>query len=90
VFTPDGDGVNDVWYIPNSGMKEFHVTIYDRWGAKVFETTADEIHWDGHSRSGHLLSDGTYYYVLKAILKSGAGEKDYSTTGYVTLLTKKQ
>ena len=90
VFTPDGDGVNDVWYIPNSGMKEFHVAIFDRWGAKVFETTADEIRWDGHSTSGHLLSDGTYYYVLKAILKSGGGEKDYSTTGYVTLLTKKQ
>ena len=90
VFTPDGDGVNDVWYIPNSGMKEFHVTIFDRWGAKVFETTADEIRWDGHSTSGNLLSDGTYYYVLKAILKSSGGEKDYSTTGYVTLLTKKQ
>jgi gliding motility-associated-like protein len=90
VFTPDGDGVNDVWYIPNSGMKEFHVDIYDRWGLKVFETTADEIRWDGHSTSGKLLSDGTYYYVLKAILKSFNGDKDYSTKGYVTLLTQKR
>jgi len=90
VFTPDGDGVNDVWYIPNSGMKEFNVEIFDRWGAKVFETTADEVRWDGHSRSGHMLTDGTYYYVLKAVLKSGSGQKDYSTTGYVTLLTKKK
>jgi len=87
VFTPDGDGMNDVWYIPNSGMKEFHVEIYDRWGAKVFETTADEIRWDGRSLGGKLLSDGTYYYVLHAILKSGNTGKDYSTSGYVTLLT---
>jgi gliding motility-associated-like protein len=90
VFTPDGNGQNDVWYIPNSGMKEFHVEIFDRWGAKVFETTADEIRWDGHSTSGKLLSDGTYYYNLHAILKSGSEEKDYSTTGYVTLLTEKR
>jgi gliding motility-associated-like protein len=89
VFTPDGDGINDVWYIPNSGMKEFSVEIFDRWGAKVFQTTADEIRWDGRSSSGQLLSDGTYFYNLKAVLKSGFGGKDYSTTGYVTLFTNK-
>ncbi len=90
VFTPDGNGQNDVWYIPNSGMKEFHVEIFDRWGAKVWQATADEIRWDGHSSAGKLLSDGTYYFVLHAILKSGAKGKDYSTTGYVTLLTNKK
>lgn len=87
VFTPDGDGVNDVWYVPNSGMKEYHVEIYDRWGLKVFETTAEDIRWDGHTSAGKVLSDGTYYYVLQAYLKSGYGVKDYSTKGYITLLT---
>jgi gliding motility-associated-like protein len=90
VFSPDGDGTNDVWFIPNSGMKEFHVDIYDRWGLKVFETTADEIRWDGRSTSGILLSDGTYYFVLKAILRSFSGDKDFSKNGYVTLLTQKR
>ncbi len=90
VFTPDGDGVNDVWYIPNSGVKDFHIEIFDRWGAKVFETTADEIRWDGHSSSGKLLTNGTYYFALKASLKSENGPKDYNTTGYVTLLTNKK
>jgi len=90
VFTPDNDGTNDVWYIPNSGMTEFHVEIYDRWGLKVFETTADEIRWDGHSASGVLLTDGTYYFVLKAILRSHNGDKDYSTKGHITLLTQKR
>ncbi len=90
VFTPNGDGNNDVWFIPNSGMSDFHVQIFDRWGLKVFETTADEIRWDGHSSAGKLLSDGTYYYILKAILKSFNGDMDYSTNGYVTLLSAKQ
>ncbi|HEY4800546.1 MAG TPA: gliding motility-associated C-terminal domain-containing protein [Bacteroidia bacterium] len=89
VFTPDGDGINDVWYVPNSGMKEFNVEIFDRWGTKVFESTSDEIRWDGRSSSGKLLSDGTYFFVLNAYLKVGYGEKNYSTIGYITLLTKK-
>lgn len=86
VFSPDGDGVNDQFYIANSGMKEFSIEIFNRWGIKVFETTADEIRWDGTSTSGIRMSDGTYYYILKAISTAG---KDYSTTGFLTLLNKK-
>lgn len=89
VFSPDGDGSNDVWFIPNSGMKEYHLEIFDRWGAKMFETTASEIRWDGRSVSGKLLNDGTYYFSLRAVLNDSSG-KDYSTTGYVTILTQKK
>ena len=90
VFTPDDDGTNDVWYIKNSGTQEFHVEIFDRWGLKLFETTSDQIRWDGHTASGTLLPEGTYYYILKAILKSRNGVKDYSRTGNITLLTGKR
>lgn len=90
VFTPDGNNQNDVWYIPNSGMKEFHVEIFDRWGLKVWESSADEIRWDGRSLSGEPLNDGTYYYVLHAILQSPNKNKNYSTRGWITLLTKKK
>lgn len=86
VFTPDGDGTNDQFYIPNSGLQEFSIEIFNRWGVKVFETTADEIRWDGTSTSGVKMSDGTYYYILKAVSTSG---KDYSTTGFLTLLGSK-
>lgn len=89
VFSPDGDGYNDEFYIPNSGMEDFHIQIYNRWGTLLFETTADEIRWDGRSTSGVMLSDGTYYYILKAILKTQTGPKDYSTAGWVQLMTKK-
>lgn len=87
VFTPDANGQNDVWYIPNSGVKEFHVTIYDRWGAKVWETTADEIRWDGRSLAGQLLTDGTYYYVLDFVFNRAEGEERKNLSGYVSLLT---
>jgi gliding motility-associated-like protein len=86
VFTPNGDGVNDAFYIPNSGLTEYSLEIYDRWGVKIFESTAPEIRWDGRSTSGMPCSDGTYYYILKAITPI----KDYSTTGYVMLIGSKQ
>ncbi len=83
VFSPNGDGWNDQFYISNSGVKEFSIEIFNRWGTKIFETTAPEIRWDGRSTSGVMMSDGTYYFILKAVLKSG---KDYSTTGFLSLL----
>jgi gliding motility-associated-like protein len=86
VFTPDGDGVNDQFYIANSGLEQFSIEIFNRWGIKVFETTASEIRWDGTSTSGVKMSDGTYYYILKATSRSG---KNYDTTGFLTLLSNK-
>lgn len=83
VFTPNGDGTNDQFYIPNSGVQEFYIEIFNRWGLKVFEANASEIRWDGRSTSGVLVSDGTYFYILKAILTSG---KDFSTNGFVQVL----
>lgn len=82
VFSPNGDGTNDEFYIPNSGLKEYKIEIFDRWGVKIFESEAPAIHWDGHSTSGQLCTDGTYYYVLHALTDT----KDYSTTGFVTLI----
>jgi gliding motility-associated-like protein len=86
VFTPNGDGTNDEFYIPNSGLKEYNIEIFDRWGVKIFESTAPDIRWDGRSTSGNMCTDGTYYYILKAITTT----RDYSTTGFVTLIGNKQ
>lgn len=82
VFTPNGDGTNDEFYIPNSGMKEYQIQIYDRWGVLVFESDAPAIHWDGRSTSGQPCTDGTYYFVLHALTNT----HDYSTTGFLTLI----
>ena len=83
VFSPNGDGTNDQWYVNSSGMKEFKVEIYNRWGTKVFEAEAASIKWDGLTTAGVELSDGTYYYILTAVTITG---KDYSTTGFINLI----
>jgi gliding motility-associated-like protein len=82
VFTPNGDGVNDEFYISSSGFSEYRMEIYDRWGVKIFESDSQNVRWDGRTTSGAQCSDGTYYFILTAITPS----QDYSTTGFVTLI----
>ncbi|TVQ15832.1 MAG: hypothetical protein EA361_05100, partial [Bacteroidetes bacterium] len=53
-FTPDGDGINDIF---GQGAE---LTIFNRWGQKVYEGTSG---WDG-TYNGRKVSPGTYYYLL--------------------------
>lgn len=64
-FTPNGDGINDVWKIENiDKMERVSIQIVDRNGAKVFEsTTPDKSEWDG-KLSGRALPTSTYWYVV--------------------------
>jgi gliding motility-associated-like protein len=86
VFTPDGDGTNDYFFIDNTGLKEYSLDIYNRWGVKVFEGATANISWDGRSTSGVPMSDGTYFYILKAVTVTG---KDYSQEGFINLIRGK-
>lgn len=83
VFSPNGDNNNDAWYVMSSGLKEFRVDIYDRWGLKIWEAEAATIKWDGRTTAGLECTDGTYYYILKATSQTG---KDYSTKGFINLI----
>ncbi|MBO9660828.1 MAG: gliding motility-associated C-terminal domain-containing protein, partial [Chitinophagaceae bacterium] len=68
-FTPNGDGVNDTWYIPAlSAYPNFELAVYDRWGHLVFQAKKSNVHWDGRSK-GQLLPMGVYVYILD--LKEG-------------------
>ncbi|NPA67222.1 MAG: PKD domain-containing protein [Chlorobi bacterium] len=78
VFTPNDDGINDVWKFSEEslkGMEKFHITIYNRWGKKVWETydqdEAINTGWDGKNSLGITCSPGVYYYVIKAEGKDG-------------------
>ncbi|MDQ3109113.1 MAG: gliding motility-associated C-terminal domain-containing protein [Bacteroidota bacterium] len=82
VFTPNGDGTNDLFFISSRGLSELHVEIFDRWGVLVNVISETGQGWDGRSTSGMEVSDGTYYYVLSASASDG---KIYSEKGFVTL-----
>ena len=78
IFTPTGDGVNDVFRPKNnSPVRRIHFQAFNRWGVKVFEntTTASDrvlINWDGGGPVGESgnsntakVSDGVYFYLAE-------------------------
>ena len=63
-FTPNGDGVNDVWIIDNIQFFPNNVVeVYNRWGELLFRSEGYEVPWDG-KYNGKELPVGTYYYVI--------------------------
>jgi gliding motility-associated-like protein len=65
-FTPDGDGVNDTWGVPDlQSVRDAKVSIYDRSGRLVFQTNDASVRWDG-THLGKVLPTGTYFYVLES------------------------
>ncbi len=71
-FSPNGDGVNDTWrvYEQYVCLKNIKVTVFNRYGNKVFESVDYRNGWDGRFK-GNPLPDGTYYAVLEFTLLDG-------------------
>lgn len=61
IFTPNGDGVNDEFLVSGNGIKSFSMTIYNRWGIKVYQSDDIAKGWNGGNSA-----DGTYYAIIKA------------------------
>lgn len=82
-FTPNGDGINDRWLITNgSCLTKAKAQVFNRYGAKVFESGDYKNTWEG-MYEGKPLPDGTYYYVITYTLLNGRTEY---LKGNVTIL----
>ena len=64
VFTPNGDGKNDVFKVSARGVTTFNCSIYNRWGLKLYEWNDANGFWNGKTPDGSLASDGTYFYII--------------------------
>jgi gliding motility-associated-like protein len=65
-FSPNGDGNNDVLYVYGEGIKTVSMTIFNRWGEKVFESDNQSQGWDG-TYKGTLQEPGVYIYLVDLI-----------------------
>jgi gliding motility-associated-like protein len=66
-FTPNGDGQNDTFYGKGilDGISEFNMTIWNRWGEQIYETTSPTDQWNGRVKNtGGLSPAGVYVYLV--------------------------
>ncbi|MBI3239559.1 MAG: gliding motility-associated C-terminal domain-containing protein [Flavobacteriia bacterium] len=62
---------NNLFFIEYAGVKSFECTILNRWGNTIYEYNNPAGSWDGKTKSGDLVDEGTYFYMIKAELESG-------------------
>lgn len=65
VFTPNGDGINDVFRVMGSEECIIEMSIYDRWGNLLYTTQTAPFVWDGRVKGGELANEGAYVYLIR-------------------------
>lgn len=64
-FTPNGDGLNDQFFVQGEAIQTFKMQVFNRWGDLVFESNDVNNGWDGKF-NGNLVPQGAYVYKLSA------------------------
>jgi gliding motility-associated-like protein len=82
VFTPNGDGKNDLLYVYGNYIDKLDMHIFNQWGQQIAVITDKTQGWDGKHK-GTAQPVGVYVYVLTAQLSTG---KTVHLKGSITLL----
>lgn len=82
-FTPDGDGINDLFMPVGAEITSFSLLVFDRWGRQLFTSTDDKSSWDGTVNGGDAAATGVYVYKYRV---AGLHLPPMEGIGHVTLL----
>lgn len=82
VFTPNNDGLNDLFEVKGSYIENIEITIFNRWGNELYTWKDINEGWDG-TYQGKLVPDGTYFYIVNVVFENS--EKK-TFLGSITLL----
>jgi gliding motility-associated-like protein len=86
VFTPNDDSLNDIFEISSpSDLDRFHLTIYNRWGKVVFQSTDLSVFWTGQTDTKEQSASGVYYWTASITCKSKKQLFQNDYRGTVTL-----
>lgn len=80
-FSPDGDGVNDVFKVEDTRIKVLELCVFNKMGELVFSSKHQEVGWDG-TKNGKKCDSDMYIYTAKILTK--ANEK-HKKSGYIAL-----
>jgi gliding motility-associated-like protein len=65
VFTPNGDGSNETWFLNTTNATNVIITILNRWGNVVHESSGLNPSWNGDTQGGTEAADGVYFYKYR-------------------------
>jgi gliding motility-associated-like protein len=83
-FTPDGDGVNDVFKAEGHSVRQFEMWVFNRWGEVVFYSNDIDQPWLGEVDGGtHYGQNEVYNWVVKAV---GIRNTSFERQGTVVLI----
>ena len=82
VFSPNGDNNNDFFVVEGTGLSDFNLRVFNRWGELVFNSEDQSISWDGTYRSKQLNS-AVFAYMFSYTDSYGANQ---IISGNVTLI----
>lgn len=80
-FTPNQDGLNEVFYVVGTGISNFSMQIYNRWGQLIFSSNSQLNGWDGQFKD-KACEPGVYTYKVEY---TGLNGKRYQRSGQVLL-----
>lgn len=80
VITPNGDRINDEFFIKCENLETFYIVIYTPGNVKIFESYQANFKWKGYDMGGNMVEKGRYYYLIKA---TGQDAETYSVPGQI-------
>lgn len=83
-FTPNGDNLNDVFFVFGQFVEKFEMNIFNRWGELLFTTDNLDTGWDGKFK-GITQPEGTYAFIANLTDLTG---RTHKRSGSVVLLRK--
>jgi len=82
-FTPDGDGINDLFFPVGAEISQYEISIFDRWGEQVFTSVNMNMPWDGSVNGSDAAMTGVYVYKYRVVGHYFEALEGY---GHVTLI----
>ncbi len=83
-FSPNGDGLNDVFEVKGRYIKNYEMEIFDRWGQEIFQSNDINIGWNGKANSNSTIYQaGTYAY---SIIVTDTQNKQHTYVGSVAVM----
>jgi len=62
IFTPNGDGDNDLFFLDVTDASNVDLVILNRWGNVIFQSSGPNPAWDGTTEGGGISQEGTYFF----------------------------